>query len=418
MAISSSRMRILHINTSDNGGAGKAVVRLMNGLLKNKITNDLLVLYQYHNHPHIHKFTPNTSSPLKRIKFSLKYRLAQYKQQKALRDKSKDFEVFSFPESLYDIKQHPLYKQADIIHLHWVAGFVDYASFFKDCKKHIIWTLHDLNPFGGGFHYEEDLLKNMSDYKQLDAKIRRVKTKAFNQLDKLNIISPSQWMLDIAQSQPFLEKFQHTRIPNGINLSLYKPLDQTEARKKFSLPQDKKIILFLAENIQNKRKGFDLFSKALQQVTPEESLVLFVGNHEHFTLDFPHQKLRYIKEDSKLAEIYACADVCVVPSLEDNLPNTMLEALACGVPVVAFDTGGIPDMVIPYETGLLAPAQNHQILGKKINELLSNEQLHQTLSLNARKKAINEFSLDIQTQSYIEIYRQVLQKNVLTYQPS
>ncbi|OJJ19294.1 hypothetical protein BKI52_21000 [marine bacterium AO1-C] len=411
-------MRILHINTSDNGGAGKAVVRLMNGLLKNQVKNDLLVLYKYQENPHTHKFTPDINSTYKKLQFSLKYRFHQYKQKRALNNKSQNFEVFSFPESLYEIKQHPLFVKADIIHLHWVAGFVDYPSFFKDCNKHIVWTLHDLNPFGGGFHYEGDFLKNIHEYKQLDTKIRKTKQKAFSQLDKLHIVSPSQWMLQEAQNQPFLKKFQHLKIPNGINLDIYKSLDQTLARQKYKLPTDKKIILFLAENIHNKRKGFDLLRKALHQVDPEENLVLLVGSHQNVTLDFPHKKLGYINEDTKLAEVYACADVCVVPSLEDNLPNTMLESLACGVPVVAFDTGGIPDMVTPYKTGLLAPTENHQMLGKKINEILSNPQLHQTLSQNARKKAISEFSLDIQTKRYIEIYQQVLQKKVLAYQTS
>lgn len=404
-------MRILHINTSDTGGAGKAVVRLMNGLLDTEVKNDLLVLYKNQKHPHIHKFTPDTGSFLKKLQFSLKYRLHQYQQKKALSGKSLDFEVFSFPESLYNISQHPLYQQADLIHLHWVAGFVDYPSFFKECKKPIIWTLHDLNPFIGGFHYEADYINHIAEYKQLDNKIKKIKLKALKALDKLQVISPSRWMLDIAQNQSFLSRFDHFCIPNGINLDIYKPLEKTKARKKLNLPQDKNILLFLAENINNKRKGFHLLSKALQHVDPNKNMILLVGNHHNISLDFPHIKLNYIQDDRKLAEIYACADACVVPSVEDNLPNTMLESLACGVPVVSFQTGGIPDMVVPYETGLLAPKENHQILAKKINEILNDAQLRSMLSQNARSKALAEFSLDQQTKSYLDIYQQALHKN-------
>lgn len=408
-------MKILHINTSDTGGAGKAVIRLMNGLLDAKVQNDLLVLYNYQEHPHIHKFSPNTQSFFKQLKFSFKYRRHQRNQQKALRGKNQDYEVFSFPESVYNIVTHPLYQQADIIHLHWVANFLDYSSFFKHCRKPIVWTLHDLNPFIGGFHYEGDYYNNIDEYKLLDAKIRMTKHKALSHVQNLQVISPSEWMRDIAQNRSLFDRFEHVHIPNGINLELYQPLDKASARKKLGLPTDKKILIFLAENIANKRKGFDLLSKALKFVDANNSLVLLVGNHHNTSLDFPHRKFDYVESDSKLAEIYACADACVVPSLEDNLPNTMLEALACGVPVVAFDTGGIPEMVVPYETGLLASEKNHEMLGEKINELLNNPKLCDKLAQNARTKAIQKFSLEQQTTRYIEVYEHILQKKAIVY---
>lgn len=408
-------MRVLHINTSDTGGAGKAVIRLMNGLLDTNIANDLLVLYNYQQHPHIHKFSPDTNTLFKKLQFSLKYRLHQYSQKKALNGKNQDYEVFSFPESLYNIPSHPLFQQADIIHLHWVAGFVDYPSFFRHCNKPIVWTLHDLNPFTGGFHYEGDYLNNKEEYAQLDNKIRNTKYKSLKNTHNLQVISPSSWMQEVAQKKNFFNRFQQSHIPNGINLNVYKPLDKAKARKKLGLPDNKRVLIFLAENINNKRKGFELLSKALKHVAPEGNLILLVGNHHNISLDFPHHKLNYIDNDHRIAETYACADACIVPSLEDNLPNTMLESLACGIPVVAFDTGGIPDMVVPYETGLLASEKNHKMLGEKINEILHDPQLRATLGQNARKKALTEFSIDLQTKSYIEIYQQMLHKKNVVY---
>ncbi|EAY32011.1 glycosyltransferase [Microscilla marina] len=358
-------MRVLHINTADTGGAGKAVIRLMNGLLKANIDNNLLVLYKYQTRPHVHKYSFNTQSFFKQLQFSLKYRLHQHHQKKALRGKSHNYEVFSFPDSVYNILNHPLYKQADIIHLHWVAGFIDYTSFFKHCQKPIVWTLHDLNPFSGGFHYEGDYHHNEMEYKLLDTKIKNTKYKALKPIQKLQVVSPSSWMLDIAQNRSFFDRFQHIHIPNGIDLNVYQPMDKQLVRKKLGIPSDKNVLIFLAENITNKRKGFELLSKALKCVDPSTSLAVLVGNHHDTSLDFPHLKFDYVQEEHKLAEIYACADACIVPSLEDNLPNTMLEAMACGVPVVAFDIGGIPDMVVPYKTGLLASEKNYQMLGEK-----------------------------------------------------
>lgn len=408
-------MRVLHVNTSDSGGAGKAVIRLMNGLLDAKVHNDLLVLYNYQEHPHIHKFSSGTKSFFNQLKFSLKYRVHQHNQQKALKGKNQNYEVFSFPESVYNIVNHPLYQQADIIHLHWVAGFIDYTSFFKHCQKPIVWTLHDLNPFIGGFHYEGDYHNNIAEYKWLDAKIKSTKHKALRPIKNMQVISPSSWIMNFAQHRSFFDRFSHVNIPNGINLEIYRPLDKAVVRKKLGLPIDKKILIFLAENIANKRKGFDLLSKALRFVDADNSLVLLVGNHHNTSLDFPHRKFDYVESDAQLAEMYACADACIVPSLEDNLPNTMLEALACGVPVVAFDTGGIPEMVVPYKTGLLASEKNHEMLGKKINELLSNSQLCSELAQNARKKALEEFSLGQQTSRYIEVYERILQNKAIAY---
>ncbi|HAS47591.1 MAG TPA: hypothetical protein DCS93_44350 [Microscillaceae bacterium] len=399
-------MRILHINTSDNGGAGKAVVRLMNGLLKNQLENDLLVLYKYQNHPHIHRFVPNTSSTFKRLKFSLKYRLLQYKQKRALSGKNHNLEIFSFPESLYDIQQHPLFHQADIIHLHWVAGFLDYPSFFKKIKKPVVWTLHDSNPFIGGFHYQS--FEEKEEFLPLTDLVKSQKRKGLAGFENLHIVTLSRWLYEASSKSSLFAKYKHALIPNGLDTDLFKPYPKKESRELLGLPQDKKIILFAAESIENEMKGLSFLLEALQKLKNQDFMLATLGTGALTSLGFPYKALGFIDDPQKVAKVYSAADIFVIPALEDNLPNTALESIACGTPVVGFNDGGIPDMIRPGENGLLAEPKNCDDLAEKIHRMLNDETLVNTMGVKAREIALNEYDASIQAHSYIKLYEQIL----------
>ena len=399
-------MRILHINTSDHGGAGKAVVRLMNGLLKNQLKNDLLVLYKYQNHPNIHKFTPNINSTFKRLKFSLKYRLQQYKQRRALSGKNYNLEIFSFPESLYDLQQHPLFQQADIIHLHWVAGFLDYPSFFKKVKKPVVWTLHDSNPFIGGFHYQS--FENNEEYLPLTDLVKNQKRQGLDGFENLHIVTLSRWLYNASSRSKLFAKYKHSLIPNGLDTQLFKPYSQKEARTLLGLPYDKKIILFVAESIDNEMKGLPFLLEALQKIKTEDFLLTTLGAGTINSSSFPHKSLGVIDDPETIAKVYSAADIFVIPALEDNLPNTALESLACGTPVVGFKDGGIPDMIRHGENGLLAEPKNCDDLADKISQMLQDPILIKKMGRKAREIALNEYDAAIQANNYIQLYQQIL----------
>lgn len=396
-------MRITHINTSDSGGAFQAAYRLQQGLKKREIESDFLVLYRDSGLTHITAFLENQSLRT-RVTNSLNYRRHQRKISKLLKDKPKA--QFSFSSSPYQLHKHPLVKQVDIINLHWTANFLDYASFFKKIGKPVVWTLHDEYPFSGGFHYKG---YEVADYQELDKKVRKEKLEALLDFKDLHIVAPSKWLHQEAQQSDLFKRFSHYHIPNGLDTSIFRPYPQAEARTFFGLPQDEKIILFVADSLEDKRKGFVYLLEALKAIKNKALFLLMLGGGQLESIGLPFKHLGFLSEPQQIAMAYAASDVFVIPSLEDNLPNTVLESLACGTPVVGFDTGGIPDMVRHGETGFLAQLKNSQDLANKISQILENDKLAQHIQKNARSIAGNEYQLELQAQRYSALYASILE---------
>ena len=402
-------MKILHVNTSETGGAAKAVIRLQEALLQSDITSKMLVLYKYHpERKHIYSFQSNDSSIQSKLKSSLQYRWDNFKKTQSLRNKNRDYELFSFPNTIYDLTNHPLVQEADIIHLHWVAGFLDYPTFFRKINKPLVWTLHDLNPFNGGFHYKRDYLENQIDFYKIDRDIRKIKQNALLKFEDLTVVNLSNWIYKLSTGSEILGRFKHKFIPNGLNLNVFKKINQISARRILNLPRDKKIILFIADSIDNKRKGFQYLSKALNHIPADDTLLVLVGNGNANASPIPTQILNFITDDRLLATVYSAADLCVIPSLEDNLPNTVLESMACETPVVGFKVGGIPDMIKPNKTGLLAKAFDEKDLAAKIKYLLNDDEYRLILGKNARSLAEKEYNIHNQSKKYIELYQDIL----------
>lgn len=401
-------MKILHLNTSDSGGAAKAAIRLQEGLRQAGINSKMLVLNQHNAFlPHIFSFHGEQQSLAQKIRYSLLYRWDSYWRQKKMRQYGQNYEIFSFPHSIYDLTEHPLVQEADLVHIHWIAGFMDYSSFFRKIQKPIVWTLHDRNPILGGFHYKLDQEQN-PQYEGLNREIRRIKTKAIQQKPELTVISPSRWMQKQAQASAQFKGLEHLLIPNGLDTQVFKPIDKRVARQILNLPQDKKIVLFVSEYIHNRYKGFDFVRQALRQLPQEDLLLCTSGNGAPSDPNLAICNLNFIDDDRLLTVAYAAADIFVMPSLEDNLPNTVLEAMACGTPVLGFDVGGIPEMVQHHNTGLLVEPRNVEDLADKISYLLSHEEVRQNLGKNAREVAIARHNTQQQATAYIDLYQRKL----------
>ncbi len=416
-------MKILHINTSELGGAAKAVLRLQEGLMKSNLHSQLLVLHAYREQAQqVHAYHETRVPLFRKILNSIAYRSDAYVKKMILNQKSDDYEVFSFPTTIYHLHQHPLIKEADLIHLHWVADFVDYSSFFKKINKPLVWTLHDLNPINGGFHYQGDFLQNQIDFYGLEKRIKRLKANALRQLPEMSVVSPSRWLYGQARKSEILGRFKHYHIPHGIDLETYKKIDQKAAREILNLPFHKKIVLFVADSIKSKRKGFQYLSEAVTYLDDEDILLLVVGKDTSASTTPFTQVLDFISDDRLLAIVYSAADVYVIPSLEDNLPNTVIEAMACETPVLGFEVGGIPDMVRPYQTGLLAHPRDAKDLAQKLHYMLEEEELRLLWGKNARLITEKEYSLELSATRYVQIYEALLnghsiqQKNMQDFQ--
>jgi glycosyltransferase involved in cell wall biosynthesis len=423
-------MNILLLNTFDNyGGASVACQRLRLALQKH---TDLKVrlLAQSKNSD-----DANTTGVAESY-WAKKWALAKLAMERAEVYpfiKSADLK-FSFSPATwgYDISRHEWVKQADILHLHWINfGFLSLPSLQKliAMRKPMVWTLHDMWAFTGGCHYtgycrnfEENcgncnFLKYPSP-KDWSYKIHQQKKRILENAD-IQIVTCSAWLAEEVRKSSLLKKFDIINIPNPIDTEVFKPQDKLKIRQELNLPSDKFLILFGAMNVADKRKGFAYLQEALQRlhsdlsfqkIQPEtiELVVFGKAQAEVFaSIPFKINYLGVINSEKKLAEIYGSADTFVLPSLEDNLPNTVMEALACGTPAIAFNIGGVPEMIIHQTNGFLAPAKNGLSLAtslKWLYEKWCNNSDYQVISDNSRQHVLQYFHEKVVSTQYQKIY--------------
>ncbi|MEM9830578.1 MAG: glycosyltransferase [Bacteroidota bacterium] len=401
------RMNILHINTKDIGGAAVAAIRLHRGLLQQGIDSKFLFQENKTNEIEQSYYWKQKENTLKQQLLN-KLAFWQTKQQKnkqRLKGFPRNYDMFSFADSDVDITQHPLCKEADIINLHWVPRFLDYLSFFRKCKKPLVWTLHDMNPFSGGFHYRRDVEKNTGGMQELNRQIYAVKKEALGQCHSLSVVAPSHWMYKSARQSELLGDFPVYHIPYGVDTTVFKPYDQAFARQVFNLPQDKKILLFISDSLSNERKGFDLLLNAITGIKDDSFWLCAVGKK---TTDMDELKnityLGRISDERLIALLYSACDAFVLPSREDNFPNVLLEATACGTPVIAFPVGGVPDIIEDGKNGLIASEVSYSALSEAIKTLRLSKFNSQNIS-DATKERYN---LNIQATRYRDLYSAIL----------
>ena len=232
----------------------------------------------------------------------------------------------------------------------------------------------------------------------------------------LTIAAPSRWMAECVRSSRLFGGCRTEVIPTGVDLTTFRPVERTAARAALGLPQDKQLILFGALNAtSDTRKGVQLLTQALESLSHGSS-----SKNYHAVIfgddvpagpgrsSIPCTHLGYFGDDSRLASLYSAADMVVMPSLEDNLPNVAIEAIACGTPVVGFDATGMPDIVDHLQNGYLAKAFDPEDLARGIEWVLADPQRLQDLSGAARRKAESTFSLDRQAVRYMELYRELI----------
>lgn len=399
-------MNVLHINTFDVGGAAVAALRLHNGLLYSGVESAFLSLY---------KGQPENSSVIDYnvfLRTAYKARLFssfKYRIQKVL---FKKVNGFNYPFSPYNVHEHPLIKEADIVHLHWVSGFVNLSTFvpaLKKLGKPIVWTLHDLNPITGGYHYFGPDRVNL----KLNAKFHEIKKNIFKSYDNIHLVSPSTWIYDLILESGFVGKKNTHQIRNGLNLKQFFPVKKAKAKTSLNIKPSKKVVLFLAADILDKRKGLSYFLKSIEFIRNKEGIQFICVGSGRFEvpLGINLSFVGNVNDTLKLVNLYSAADIFVIPSIEDNLPNTIIESLGCGTPVVGFNTGGIPDLIKENYNGFLAQKGNEVDLAEKLNLLLDNSHLLENFSKNARSFAEEYLTDQNQSRRYIELYRSILNEN-------
>lgn len=416
------KIKVALINTSDlNGGAAIACYRLAEAMDRDKSINVKMIVKEKTSSADF-VLSANLTSISKK-KGELNFALEKGSFLRHEISKSKRF-LFSHPNYGQDISKIKEIKEADILHLHWInKGFLSFDSLKKliALNKPIVWTLHDMWPFTGGCHYSAEctnyqeqcgncfLLKNPKQ-NDLSSKIWHKKMALFSKAN-LHLVTCSAWLKSIATTSSLLSNFKVQNIPNTIDLELYRPAEKVERKKS--------TILFQAMNINDKRKGLKYFLEALKIIEKEYvdfsksiELVIF-GKDTRSQIDdlsFDVNYLGLLKSQQEIIDAYHQSDLFVIPSLEDNLPNTIMEAMACGVPVVGFETGGIPEMVAHKKTGYIATQKDSRNLAEGIIWALENKDRQKELAQNARRKAEEDYAHSVVSRQYKDVYESILKK--------
>jgi glycosyltransferase involved in cell wall biosynthesis len=425
--------KIVHLCASDGGGAGMAAYRLHKGLQDIGIDSTMVVANKHSRDPSVVVLPdePQHGSASCRAYEEYKSRTWAAQQRnraqilKAYPNYPNLYEPFTDAVSVFQVEHIAEVQAADIINLHWVAGLVHWPSVHSIfAGKSVVWTIHDMNPFTGGCHfssgcrrYEEacGLCPKLGSVIEADfsRKVWQQKAAAYRQLD-IRIVAPSKWLSDCAQNSSLLGSFSHTVIPYGIPTDVFSPRPKEYARKMLGIPDTAKVVLFGAADLKVMRKGFTYLVAALQCLQNSASKLFIttfgkINDSAIKSLPFPGKHFGPVEDADRLSLIYSAADIFCIPSLEDNLPNTGIEAMACGVPVVGFNAGGIPDMVAHKRTGYLVEPRDIAGLIEGMNWLLSPDAEKHNLEENCKKKARKEYALDVQAHRYRELFERIHQ---------
>lgn len=407
-------MNVTLLNTLDTGGAGVAARRLLAALRRQGTAAHLLV--QERTGPAQEGLVPLAFAPGERRLAQARFAAERAAWWLYERDPSVRW-AFSPAPFGADLANHPLVRQSDVLHLHWTNfGFLSLNGLAQLLRlgKPVVWTLHDQWAFTGGCHYSRGcerfkthchqcpFLNRPGDH-DLAFRIFEKKRRIFENAP-LTVVACSEWLASEARQSALLGGFPIQTIPNPIDTAVWQPIDRATARQILGLPSDKKLVLFGAGNLRDERKGFRFLVGAMGGVNGAELVVFGKADPAVLAgLPFPVHNLGVLSSENQLIAAYNAADTLAVPSLEDNLPNTIVEALACGTPVVAFATGGIPEMTLPEKTGWLAPPRDVRALSEGLRWALFAEH-PETRCEAARAFALENYAEAVVAEQYQRVY--------------
>lgn len=423
-------MKIAQFNTFPYGGAATAAKRLHHCLRENDVDSQFF----FHRNeqasvedPSFHQlefaepeygvFSGAVQRRLNRRRQKEIYQ--QYNDHIALRPAGAEtFSMARLPQTT-EFKWNSI--AADIVHLHWISFFADYPSFFGSIPNQIplVWTLHDMNAFTGGCHYSNQCTRfqfgcggchqvTRSGHNDVSASSFQVKQKTLRHKN-ITVVTPSDWMRQLAMKSPVWPNetsFQTIRL--GFDLEVFRPISKSAARQQLGIEDNAVMIGFGAEDINSRRKGLQHLIPALARLQTQERVECLVFGSGEIETSAAVSKVHhfgYVDSPQKQALIYSAADIVVVPSCEDNQPQVGLESMACGTPVVAFDTGGIPEYVRNETTGLLAKLRNEEHLAERISWLANHNEARIKMGQRARLMMEQEFDLRQQSEKYRMLYQ-------------
>lgn len=303
----------------------------------------------------------------------------------------------------------------DVWNLHWVSWFLDWENLLPWMAEQapILWTLHDLNPLRGIWHYEPQSEERTPARLKYEADAIEIKRRALAKIpkDRITFVGPSKWMVEECRKSAVTAGFRVEHIPYGLDINVFTPRQNSPFKEILGVKKNKIVLGFVADRLEDPRKGIRQLLEAVENLLPKhpEIHLLIAGSGLGNLGEIPHSSTGPLQNDLLLSHFYSACDFFVCSSLQDNLPNTVLESLACGTPVVAFETGGLPDMVIPGETGFLANMNElHSALSEAFDFQKNRPDKFQEMKAFCRAKAVKEYTLEIQAAKYKKLYASMI----------
>ena len=422
-------MRVLIVNTSERtGGAAVAASRLMEALNNNGVKAKMLV-----RDKETDRLTVAAVPGQKWMQFYFLWErfvvwLRLHFNRKHL------FEV-DIANCGADVTQLPEFQEADVVHLHWInQGMLSLKGIRKilNTGKPVVWTMHDIWPATAICHLTLDcrnfetqcahcrLLPGSGSTNDLSTQIWKRKQQMLNDR-QITFVTCSQWLAGEAQKSALLKGQRVVSIPNPIDTHIYTPKDKQQARQRVGLPTEGRIILFASQRVTNRNKGMGYLLEAcrlLAEQYPEKKediTVAILGGHAEEIegqLPFRTCPLGYVNDEQRIVDIYNAADVFVLPSLSENLPNTIMEAMACGVPSVGLRIGGIPEEIDHQQNGYVADYCSSEDLARGIWWTLY-EADHEAVRKACLQKVAHNYSQQSVANRYLEVYESLHRHNYL-----
>ncbi|WP_197454262.1 glycosyltransferase [Stieleria varia] len=366
---------------------------------------------------------------------AIRFRLHRQSFKRAMRRRPAGFEIFSSPQGAPRTPWPPANAKLtgeDIIHLHWVTKLIDYESFFASIPPAmpIVWTLHDMNPLTGGCHFsagcrrftegcgqcpqlaESD--RGPQDWSRQYFEIKLGLLKRLN----LHVVAPSRWLIGQAAESPiFRQAKSFHRIPYGLSDEVHAAAtDRAAAREQLGIDPDAFVFCFGAADLDNQRKGARFLIAALQKLSQQgwpqsagrKVQGLVFGGGQFPDSNIPIRSLGYLQGTAARMQVYNASDVFIVPSTEDNLPLTAMEAMAGGTAMLGFDVSGIPDLVIDGQTGRLAKLADADDLAEKLAAMASDREATGSQGENAKRIAADQYTAQREADAYRSLYAALL----------
>jgi glycosyltransferase involved in cell wall biosynthesis len=405
-------LKVYHISSAPfSGGAARAGFRLHEGLLREEGVESIWLDAEGSAHgSSVIKLSP----PLKPSPLFLRLRRKKWAKINR-RHFGPTTPPASNPIGWGSIEMLEKLPRPDVWNLHWVSWFLDWENLLPWMTEQapIVWTLHDLNPLRGIWHYEPQSEERTPLRLRYEAEAIAIKKRALAKIpkDRIIFVGPSKWMVEECRKSPITAGFQVEHIPYGLDLDLFSPKSPSEFKAILGIPDSKTVLGFVADRLNDPRKGIQHLLNATEETLPKhpEIHLLIAGSKLGDLGGICHKALGPLHDDLLLAHFYSACDYFICPSLQDNLPNTVIEALACGTPVVAFNIGGLPDMIVPGESGFIG---EKGCLADILKEALDFQKWspaqYREMRAKTRARAIKAYPHKIQAINYTNLYNSLL----------